>query len=138
MFTDKFKMFVVILLLAAFLSYSFILYDSAPFTTNRHDALSDEGKLLWQQYNCNACHQIYGLGGYLGPDLTNEYSLRGKEVIKAFLKSGTTTMPDFHLSEKEINALTSFLHYTDMTGSADPRTFILHKNGTIEQPQPFR
>ena len=68
---------------------------------------TSNGKMIWQQYNCTACHQVYGLGGYLGPDLTNTFSLKGPEYIAAFLKSGTVTMPDFHLKENEIDALNS-------------------------------
>ena len=29
------------------------------------------GQQIYQQSNCMACHQFYGLGGYMGPDLTN-------------------------------------------------------------------
>jgi nitric oxide reductase subunit C len=73
------------------------------------------GKQLWQKNNCSACHQLYGLGGYLGPDLTTLISdkKRGKPYAAAFLKTGGTTMPDFHLSEKEIDAVISYLAYID-------------------------
>ena len=73
----------------------------------------DAGKMVWQQYNCNACHQVYGLGGYLGPDLTNVYSNRGSEYIQAFLKNGTGSMPQFHLTETETSLLLSFLKEID-------------------------
>ena len=104
-----------------------------PFKGYIKDQEACDGKMVWQHYNCNACHQIYGLGGYLGPDLTNEYSLKGKDVINAFLISGTSTMPVFHMSEKEMNDLVAFLKDVDRTGSADPRTFTIYPNGTIEQ-----
>ena len=43
------------------------------------------GKVLYQKYNCTACHQIYGLGGFLGPDLTIVVSQQGKgEAYKSF------------------------------------------------------
>ena len=41
-------------------------------------AFTDEvrhGQQLYQESNCTACHQIYGLGGYMGPDLTNVVSM---------------------------------------------------------------
>lgn len=91
------------------------------------------GKMVWQQYNCNACHQVYGLGGYLGPDLTNEYSKRGPAFIQAFLKTGTGAMPLFHLTETETKSLLSFLKDIDASGKADPKTFTLNYDGTIKQ-----
>ena len=59
--------------------------------------------MVWQKYNCQSCHQLYGLGGYLGPDLTNVYSAKGKGelFIKAFLHAGTKQMPSFDLSKEE-------------------------------------
>jgi nitric oxide reductase subunit C len=27
------------------------------------------GKKIYQEYNCQSCHQIFGLGGYLGQNL---------------------------------------------------------------------
>ncbi len=75
------------------------------------------GKLLYQKHNCTACHQIYGLGGYLGPELTTTISEKGKgeEYAKAILKSGTQRMPDFHLNEQEIKCLIEFFKYVDST-----------------------
>jgi nitric oxide reductase subunit C len=130
---DKRKLVVASSLVLAFLFYSLHLYTSLPAGHKAATALADRGKRLWQDYNCNACHQVYGLGGYLGPDLTNSYSTRGPEYIKAFLKNGTDIMPDFHLAEDEIIALEAYLRDVDASGKADPRTFIINKDGTIAQ-----
>ena len=77
-----------------------------------------EGEHIWQENNCMACHQLYGLGGYLGPDLTNVISnpSKGKEYVKAFFNSGVKSMPKFNFSEEEKEALASFLEHVDNTG----------------------
>jgi nitric oxide reductase subunit C len=130
---EKLKNITAASLVAAFLFYSFHLYSSLPVPDKRVTEEASKGKLVWQQYNCNACHQVYGLGGYLGPDLTNTYSLKGSAYIKAFLQSGTATMPNFHLDVQEISALVAYLQNIDASGKADPRTFTINTNGTIEQ-----
>lgn len=75
------------------------------------------GKLLFQKHNCTSCHQLYGLGGYLGPELTTMISQQGKgeNYAKTFLKSGSQRMPDFHLSDDAIDDLIEFLKYVDTT-----------------------
>lgn len=133
MMTDKVKFLVMAILVFLFLFYSFFLYADLPAQENYSDKQNDTGKMTWQKYNCNACHQIYGLGGYLGPDITNVYSTKGLAYIQAFLKNGTNIMPDFHLTEHEINDLTVFLKNTDVTGKSDPKTFTIYHDGTIEQ-----
>src|SRR5690606_35597510 len=77
-----------------------------------------QGQRLWQENNCIACHQLYGLGGYLGPDLTNVYSHPGKGpgFIKAMLNSGIKTMPKFNFSETEKDAITTYLNEVDQSG----------------------
>ena len=120
-------------LVVSFLAYSVYLYANLPIGTRAQSKMTARGKALWQQYNCNACHQVYGLGGYLGPDLTNVYSLKGAVHIQAFLKSGTVTMPDFHLTDEEITSIISYLQHIDGTGKSDPRTFTINNDGTIEQ-----
>ncbi len=102
--------------------------------TEHLSEISQDGKLLFQKYNCIACHQLYGLGGYMGPDLTNVMSQKGKgeDYVRAFLKSGTTKMPDFKLSEKEIAALTGYLNYVDKTGSSTIKNFSVNAIGIVE------
>ena len=45
----------------------------------------------WQNKNCQSCHQLYGLGGYMGPDLTNvaSDSTKGHAYMKTVIKYGT-------------------------------------------------
>ena len=45
-------------------------YDT-PVRTPPLDDLARAGRALWHDHNCQTCHQIYGFGGFLGPDVTN-------------------------------------------------------------------
>ena len=133
MHTYKWKIVIFVGLILLFLSYSSVLYFRDYEEAQPAGALAQDGKMIWQQKNCVLCHQLYGLGGHLGPDLTNVYSKKGDAYIKAFLQTGTVVMPNFHLSEKEMQALISFLKYTDGTGVSDPSSFTKHIYGTISQ-----
>jgi nitric oxide reductase subunit C len=97
-------------------------------------ASAAHGKLLYQQYNCQACHQIYGLGGYMGPDLTDVYSTPGKgpAYIAAFLRNGTQRMPAFGMSERDIADLTAYLATVDATGVSPLKGYRTTWYGTIE------
>ena len=70
-------------------------------------------------------HQLYGLGGYLGPDLTNVYSktASNEAYIKGIIKSGVKQMPAFEISEEEMNALLQFLKNVDQSGSSNPQDY---------------
>lgn len=110
-------------LLAMYLLYSFIVYTKGTEDMLRfpaeEQARINRGKALFQQYNCTACHQLYGLGGYLGPELTTAYSdpQRGEIWMRTFLQAGGRTMPDFHFQKGEIDALISYLKYVDSTAT---------------------
>ena len=115
------KIVAFISLFVAYLVYSIIVYTKG---TEKNIIVSSEeqikiknGSLLFQQYNCTACHQLYGLGGYLGPELTTAYSDpgRGELYMKIFLKAGGRRMPNYHFKDQDINALISFLKYVDTT-----------------------
>lgn len=127
-------------LLLAFAWYSYNLYrfcGRSPKFVAYDKALAAEGARLWQEFNCQACHQIYSLGGYLGPDLTNVYSdeTKGPAYIRAIIQNGVRQMPAFNLSERQMSALLEFLHSADQSGNADPRRFRVRNNGMIEQKQ---
>lgn len=123
-------------LFSAFIIYTAIVLTHATDENKGLEYLTAEakqGKLIYQQYNCTACHQLYGLGGYMGPDLTNVISAkgRGELIARAFLKTGTQKMPNFNLSDAEINALVAYLTYVDKTGISPVRDFTINPNGTI-------
>lgn len=133
MASDLQKTAVGVILILAFLGYSLYLYSALPMQDHSLTAQADWGKSLWQKHNCTACHQVYGLGGFLGPDLTNVYSVKGPDHIRAFIKTGTNTMPAYQLTEDETLALLAYFEHMDKTGSADPRSFTINIDGTIEQ-----
>ena len=122
------------LLSLSFLVYTFYLYNNLPFKSVAVDEKVLTGKDIWHEKNCNACHQIYGLGGFLGPDLTNVYAQKSPEYIQAFVQNGTAVMPKFSLSHEEMSCLLAFLKSVDETGNANPKKIIIHSNGTISTP----
>lgn len=130
---DRWKLSLYTLLVFSFLFYTGTVYQQVPTgVISTQDAL--RGKMLWQDKNCTACHQLYGLGGFLGPDLTNVYSAPGKspDYLKGIILSGTTTMPAFQFSSQEMEDLLAFLQHVDASGLSDPKQFDRKLNGTIE------
>ena len=112
-------LYVIAFLLAAFGLYNYVVYNSESYVPV--EKLTQEavrGQQLFQSNRCWSCHQLYGLGGYLGPDLTNVYSdeKKGPLYIKAFLNSGVLSMPQFHFDESEKDALVAYLKHVDQTG----------------------
>jgi nitric oxide reductase subunit C len=107
-------------LISVFIIYNITIYFnkvSASSTSQLSDS-AIKGEKIWQNKNCTACHQLYGLGGYLGPDLTNVISnpAKGPEYAKAFFNSGIKSMPKFNFTEEEKNNLVEFLSAVDKTG----------------------
>ncbi len=78
------------------------------------------GKKVWEDNNCIGCHTLLGEGAYFAPELGNVYERfgRSKEAIKGFIMSrpvdgipGRRSMPQFNLSEEELDAIAEFLKY---------------------------
>lgn len=111
-----------------FVTYTAFIYYSSKDVPNE---AASRGHLVFQKYNCQTCHQLYGLGGYLGPDLTNEYNKPGRSAtfIRAMIHSGTKSMPAFQLKEDEMNDLITFFRMLAAQPNADPRNFIIQPNG---------
>ena len=77
------------------------------------------GKKVWETRNCIGCHTLLGEGAYFAPELGNVYKRRGPDFIKAWMASqpsgtpGRRQMPQFNLSEDQLNDLVEFLKWTN-------------------------
>ncbi len=131
--------YIFCVLCSLFLIYSTKIY-LTPWLNKNEQAnykieKAAEGRLVWQKYNCQSCHQLYGLGGYLGPDLTNicSDSMRGEVLIRTLVKSGVKQMPACKMSESELVYLIEFLKSVNASGKSDPRLFKINSIGMIER-----
>jgi len=83
------------------------------------------GKHLWEVNNCVGCHTIMGEGAYYAPELANVYDRYGQgseEGFKAYMRGwmaaqpmqepGRRKMPQFNLSDKEVDDISNFLIWT--------------------------
>lgn len=86
------------------------------------------GKMVWEENNCIGCHTLLGEGAYFAPELGNVYKRYGnsKEAIIGFIKSrpkegipGRRSMPQFNLSDDDLNALAEFLKYSSEINTAN-------------------
>jgi mono/diheme cytochrome c family protein len=74
-----------------------------------------EGRHLFETQGCRGCHKSNGVGGSIGPDLSEEgASLRSPEWLeKHFLApnevSSGSAMPNFHFTKDQARALTYYM-----------------------------
>jgi len=85
----------------------------------------ERGKGIWEVNNCIGCHTLIGEGAYFAPELGNVFYRRGGgdlEMFKGFMNGwmgaqplgipGRRQMPQFNLTEQQINDLAEFLKFT--------------------------
>ncbi len=86
------------------------------------------GKKVWEDNNCIGCHTLMGEGAYYAPELGNVYNRFGnsKEAIMGFIQSrppegvpGRRSMPQFNLSQDELEAVAEFLKWTSEINDAN-------------------
>jgi nitric oxide reductase subunit C len=86
------------------------------------------GKKVWEVNNCIGCHTLMGEGAYFAPELGNVYQRFGnsKEAIIGFIKSrpvngikGRRSMPQFNLTDNELDAIAEFLKWTSEVNTAN-------------------
>ncbi len=65
-----------------------------PDTVTYGPYTADQGKRVFQAYNCMGCHTLVGNGAYLGPDLTQIYQHAGPAWLAAFLPSAAGWPPE--------------------------------------------
>ena len=85
-----------------------------------------EGKHIWERNGCIDCHTILGEGAYFAPELGNVWKRYGgdknaagaRESLKAWMAAqptgieGRRQMPQFNLTDQELNDLADFLEWT--------------------------
>lgn len=117
--------------------YSVVAYTSGTATPLPivHDADVASGQRLFRENNCVACHQFYGLGGYMGPDLTNVISVEGKgsDYARVFIEFGTQKMPNFQFTQTEVDQLVKFLEFVDAHGKYTPENYNFSWYGAYEE-----
>ena len=116
--------------LLLFLALTFDTLGEIPKRDN-HEALTPQvvlGKKVWEDNDCIGCHTLLGEGAYFAPDLGNVYNRFGNstEAIVGFIKSrpaegipGRRSMPQFNLSDEELEAVAAFLKYTSEIDTAN-------------------
>lgn len=124
------KIYTALFLFSAYLGFSFWVYTKGTEGISEIGVMSaeaHEGKILYQELNCTSCHQIFGLGGYLGPDLTHVISSPGKgpSYASALLKYGLLQMPDFQLDSVQVRKLIAYLAYVDSSASMEKKAYAL-------------
>lgn len=116
------SMFFVLL----FLVLAFDTTQSLPATDNSA-AITPQvalGKKVWEVNNCIGCHTLLGEGAYFAPELGNVYQRRGPDFIKAWIKiqptgtPGRRQMPQFNLTDQELDAIVEFLKYSSEINAA--------------------
>ncbi len=87
--------------------------------TKRVEPTAAVGEQLVEKYGCRGCHRIGGVGALTGPEL-DAVVVRDREVdpahvtLRLWLRNPkavrpTTPMPNFHLSDTEIEAIILYL-----------------------------
>lgn len=71
------------------------------------------GRGLWHENACQVCHQLYGQGGFLGPDLTNAASRVDASRLGSLLTVGSGQMPALHFSEEQVADMSAYLRALD-------------------------
>jgi len=113
------------------LTFMFVLLSFNSFIpVSRGDqAEAEQGKKLFQERGCAACHSI-GKGKITGPDLLGVTKRRDEEWLKKWLKSPDTMimtdpiakemlgvymvpMPNLGLNDEEIDVLIDYFEYED-------------------------
>jgi cytochrome c oxidase cbb3-type subunit 3 len=89
------------------------------------DAASlEEGKTIYKDMNCFACHGLNGEGNAIGPNMTDEYWLHGCDIKSVFnvIKNGVPakgmTPYKGQLSDEKIQKVSSYV--LSMVGSNPP------------------
>jgi mono/diheme cytochrome c family protein len=91
-----------------------------PGSTVEISPLAREGQALFRSKGCQSCHALYGMGGFLGPDLTNAAERVPPERFSHLLQAGAGPMPAYRFDADARKALWAYLVAVDATGRGTP------------------
>ena len=114
MFDSSSKKRLLAVLVACFAVQTGLVYSDDVGLTLSSEAV--EGRRLFHENSCQVCHQFWGQGGFLGPDLTNAASRVDETRLASLLTVGSGQMPAMHFTESEISAVRAFLDEVDRSG----------------------
>lgn len=103
-----------------FVQTYFVYSDSTGYELLELTDVASKGREVWHKYNCQSCHQIYGFGGFLGPDLTNRGKNFSVDILQSLLAFGPRGMPSTYLTRQEALSLHFYFLELDMTGKSQP------------------
>ena len=111
MFSPSHKNLLIAVLVACFFGQTELVYTDRREAPLSQDAL--RGRQLYHRYACQVCHQLYGQGGFLGPDLTNVWDRVDSARLRSLLTLGSGQMPPLRLQDGEVADVAAFLREID-------------------------
>lgn len=119
MFPTKHRKVLMLSLVSAFLVQTYLVYsDKTGLKTGSLSASAHHGRKIWLKNNCQSCHQIFGFGGFLGPDLTNTAHEFDAEELQEVLATGPGQMPSIKISKEEAQHLKAYFKELNKTGQS--------------------
>ena len=123
--------FLVVFVVLTVHSHLFILdesTDSAGLTES-----VERGKRVWEEHSCINCHTLLGEGAYFAPEIGNVWVRYGgrddpeaaRDALKTWIESqptgieGRRQMPNFGLSEQELDDLVDFFEWVSRIDTQD-------------------
>lgn len=81
------------------------------------------GEQLVADYNCRRCHRVGGGGSLKAPNLAGVTERLDDVSLRLWLHNpkavkGNTAMPNFHLSDSEVEAIVAYLQKLDASASS--------------------
>lgn len=115
--------FLVVFVALTVHSHVYMNRTSAPVSAMGEGVV--RGKHVWERNSCINCHTLLGEGAYFAPELGNVWRRYGghedrdtaRATLAAWMASqpsgvpGRRQMPQFNLTEQEINDLADFLEF---------------------------
>ncbi len=99
----------------------------------QNKSLIETGEMLFEDYDCLACHRVGSDGRFIGPDLTWVGLRKTAAWEKTWLADPPgfkpdTFMPNFHIPQKGIEALAEYLHNQQGQKNADSQEWEFRTN----------